>query len=122
MNELAAQMTIEQLGCSIDDIEKAKKLIDAYEKNVQRVKNDARLKRKQVEYRAWLDHEKELHPDRCYCPEEGVGVERKWEGDGIVEYVTTYSYYDYQKQNPYQDPVYRCSNCGKKYRQIVGIA
>ena len=123
INELAAQMTIEQLGWpTMDEIIKAKKLMDVYEKNVQRIKGDNRLKRKQREYRVWLSKEKEEHPDKCFCEKDGIGVHRGYEEDGIIGYFTTFGYYDYYQQHPIDEPWYKCSNCGKKYCIQVAIA
>ena len=123
INELAAQMTIEQLGWPMmDEIIKAKKLIDVYEKNVQRIKGDNKLKRRQKEYQIWLDKEKEEHPDKCFCKEDGIEVHRGYEKDGIIGYFTSYNYFDFDRRNPIKVPWYRCSNCGKKYCMIIAVA
>lgn len=123
INELAAQMTIEQLGWpTIEEIVRAKKLIDVYEKNIQRIKGNNKLKRKQKEYGIWLNREKEDHPDKCYCKEDGVEVERKYEKDGIIGHFTYFSHYDFYNEKPCEGNWYKCSNCGKKYSMIIAMA
>src|SRR3990167_8036445 len=118
INELAAQMTIEQLGWpTIEDIEKAHRLIVVYNKNAQRIKGDLKLKRRQIEYQRWLADEKVKCPEKCFCDEDGIEVERKWEEDGILGYYTTYMPYDRYHEHPSQSAYYKCSNCGKRYTQ-----
>lgn len=121
-DHIAIEETIKRLGIPMDDVVSALKIAAEYEKGRQRLKSDRKEKVKRLQYQQRLAAEKVEHPDRCFCKEDGIEVERKWEEDGIIDYYTTYSYYDFEHKHPYQAPYYKCSNCGKKYTMEVAIA
>ena len=121
-NPIAVQNVSNKLGISPDEIHNALTIAQEYDRERQRLRQDHKEKARRLQYQQQLQKEKIAHPDWCFCREDGFEVERKYEGDGIIKYRTAYSFYDFEKQHPYQEPVFRCSRCGLGYIMQVAIA
>lgn len=120
LDEIAAQITVDQLGCTLEELARADKLMEVYHRNFQRVKYNRKLNAQRAVTKRRIDEEKKKHPNRCFCREEGVDVDRNWESDGILGYITMNSYtITGERTGTYQQEVYRCSVCGKGYIPLV---
>lgn len=82
--------------------------------------NRNRKKRRRIA--AALARQKERYPKQCFCIEDGLSIVRDIEKDRVVRTFTAYSVYDFEKENPLQEPVYACANCGKEYTQVIWTA
>ena len=118
----ALKLTSEQLSVSEETILEALKIESAYRKIHQSLKDKRKAERQKVIAKWHVEKTKEEMPDWCFCEEEGFAVKRLFEEDGILEHITMYSHSDFYKEHPYQDPIYRCSRCGKKYMELVAMA
>ena len=118
----ALKLTSEKLNVSEKAILEAIRIESAYGKIHQGLKDRRKAERHQRETQIALEKEKQERPDLCFCEEEGFTVKRQYEEDGIIEYFTTHGKYDFYHEHPYQEPLYRCSRCGKKYMRLIAMA
>jgi hypothetical protein len=115
--------TAKELSLSPAEVERALKVAKAYSKHHQRNKARRIAEREKMLRDRALEELKLAHPERCFCVEEGIDVEHGYDSE-VIRYVTrkSFSYIGVWTGEYYDDPVYRCSNCGKEWRMTFAVA
>lgn len=121
-DEDAITQAAAELNLTPDEVKAALEVWQAYRKYQKQNKQQRKQQHIRLLDQKRLEEEKRRHPERCFCLEEGIEVKRDPEQDNILRYVTRYYKYDFEQKNPYQEPVYACSRCGKEYVIVVAIA
>ena len=112
----AVIITANKLGLSTDDVISSIRDYHEYERIYQSQKAKRSEEKRKAVYAEWLRTEKEVNPLDCYCEEEGIRVERKYEEDGVVGYFMRRNCSPYDTSGElYQEEYYKCSRCGKRY-------
>jgi hypothetical protein len=114
----AIRQTANQLNCSIAEVEKAIEIYRVYRGHKGREKQKRKqLKAAQLQAFA-IQKEKDAHPKRCFCDEEGIEVQRSPDTDDVVRYEPGYN----TLLGEIQIPIYKCPNCGKEYHTKIYFA
>ena len=116
--------TAEELNLTSAEVERALKIHAAYARHSKRLSNRRKLERQRFLKKKMLAAEKLHNPERCFCIEDGISVERDANSDEVIRCETrkfftivgiwTGTYENY--------PIYRCKNCGKEWEMRYAIA
>ena len=113
-DEDALKRAAQQLGISVNDLEKSLKVQAVYERFKRENKTVRRTQREKARQSRELEESKGAHPDWCFCEEDGIEVERNYDTDEVVGQITLH-FGPHLPENAYQENVYKCDRCGKKY-------
>ena len=116
--------TAKELSLTPAEVERALKIHAAYARHSKRLSNRRRMERERFLREKALAAEKLAYPGRCFCIEDGLETKHDYKSDQVVRYVTRkqLSYLGAWSGEYYDDPVYRCSTCGKEWRITYAIA
>ena len=111
----AVEKTAQKLGIPAEDVQAALRVAEVYRSIHGNLKHERRQRGLEAVAKQRVAEDKRKQPERCFCKEEGLAVERGYEADGIVDYIAMYTPLDHYHKNGWMEPRFRCTNCGKLY-------
>jgi hypothetical protein len=111
------RLTTEELECSEEDIRRAIEIFRVYRKHKNREKQKRKTEQKNLKRSAEIQKEKDTYPERCFCQEEGIDVERS-PSDKILRYEPRWN----PLMGEFLSPVCECVHCGKEIHEAIYFA
>ena len=113
-DEDALKKAARGLGVSVEDLEKSLKAHAVYERFKRANKDVRRAQREKSLHARQLEESRRERPDWCFCKQDGFEMVRDYDGDEVIGQITLH-FGPHTPANAYQEKVYKCSRCGKKY-------
>lgn len=103
-----------------DEIKKAIEIYYIYQRQLQSLKDKRQMFHQQALKEYEIIKKEQERPNQCFCREKGLNIIHNPDKDELICYITMRDWRN--PTNPYEEPIYKCSNCGKQYMISVGIA